>query len=82
MTGVCIDGLRRNMIRSYSAVVEELNDAALSRDAAERLAEKMNTLRNDIVGLCCVFQPNNPDFTDISNSLGSLAQYDPFNEYE
>lgn len=71
---VSMDGLRRNIARSYNALVETLayayaHDYPIDR---EEIEEHMRELRQDIAILHCVYDDNTEQFSNLTDEIDKI----------
>ena len=78
-----MNGLRDNIIRSYNKVVRHLREHItdnFTNDECEELHEELNEdfeeLRQDIGFLLCIFDPNEKDFSDMSEEIENLEDFE------
>lgn len=80
---VNMNGMRRNLVRSYNKVVRHLKEHItdnLTDDECEELHEKLDDdfdeLRQSIGFLLCVFDPDDEkDFSDMSEEIDNLEDF-------
>lgn len=81
---VDMNGMRRNLVRSYNRVVRHLKEHITDNltdneceEMHEELDEDFDELRQSIGFLLCVFDPNENDnkFTDMSEEIDNLEDF-------
>lgn len=82
---VNMDGMRRNLVRSYNEVVRRLKEHIVDNltdyeceELHEELDEDFEELRQNISILLCVFDPDENDkcFTDMSKEIDNLEDFE------
>ena len=79
---VSMDGLRRNLVSAYNRVVRKLK-ASLEENCADyeledihrRIDEDFDELRMEIAFLCCTYDGDSEDFSDLSDEADSLLDF-------
>ena len=86
---VNMNGLRRNILRSYNNVVRHLREHITDnlteyecKELHEELDEDFEDLRQDIGFLLCVFDPDGNTFSDMSEEIDNLEDFEDGEESE
>jgi len=81
---VCMDGLRQNIVTSLARLTRKLN-ASIKQDDGEMISlrpeeiqQDMNELQSFVAGLCCIYEPGDDSFTDMSDFVyNNLPDFNP-----
>ena len=86
---VNMNGLRRNILRSYNRIVRHLREYITDNlsdyeceELHEELDEDFEELRQNIGFLLCVFDPDGDKFTDMSEEIDNLEDFETGEESE
>lgn len=73
---VSMDGLRHNLARDYSELINYLNYTFQNNWEIDKdeLAAKLLELRSDIAVLHCVFSTDEEQFSDLTDAIEDIAE--------
>lgn len=76
--------LRKNIIKDYNHIVRSLNQAVVEDEDMNRvvipvtdLKRTLDTLRNGLITLGCLFEPNDPECSCILSDDTKVEQFVP-----
>ena len=82
-----MDGLRRNIVDALATLTNKLNRAVDEEGMIvidpDDIRQDMNELQSFVGGLCCIFEPGDEMFTDMSDySYNNLPDFVPIEDNE
>ena len=82
---VNMNGLRHNIVDSLASLTDKLNcsinDEGMLMLDPDSIRQDLNELQSFVAGLCCIYEPNDETFADMSDYV-HLPDFAPIEEDE